>query len=117
MNFIFLNKAKQTAKVCIFVLVVSALFISCGEMSLDVRTEFENEETLFIDMKLMATGALAEELNTDIENELELLNNFNSLDSDININYEDEVLNLSLKGSITGEEATKFLKDGCQSNL
>jgi len=115
--FTFLNKVKQTIKVCMFFVIGSILFISCGEMSLDVRTEFENEETLFIDMNLMATGALAEQLNSDIENELELLNNFDSANSEININYEEDELNLSLKGSITGDEARKFLKDGCESNL
>ena len=59
-----LNKVKQTVKVCMFFVIASVLFISCGEMSLDVRTQFENEETLFIDIKLMATGSLAEQLNS-----------------------------------------------------
>ena len=112
-----LNKVKQTVKVCMFFVIASVLFISCGEMSLDVRTQFENEETLFIDIKLMATGSLAEQLNSDISNELALFNNFNPSNSEININYEEEVFNLSLKGSITGDEATKFFKDGCEINL
>ena len=40
-----------------------------------------------------------------------------NIKSEININYEEDELNLSLKGSITGDEARKFLKDGCESNL
>ena len=117
MIFTFLNKVKQTVKICMFFVIGSVLFISCGEMSLDVRTQFENEETLFIDMNLMATGALAEQLNADISNELALLNYFDSANSEKTYIYEEEELNLSLKGSITGDEARAFLKDGCESNL